>query len=99
VAFAKRAAARKTFMFVSHSSVDTDGFASTTETMHYLANELGGRPLRVTGEDPLGLRLIELFNRGDFHLRGYAGGGKRDHCAHLGLYPDVARALAKRWGR
>ncbi len=97
LAFAKRAAAGKTFMLVTHSSVDTDGFASTTETMHFLANELGGRPLRVKREDPLGLRLIEMFDRGDFHLRGYAGGGKRDHCAHLGLYPEAARVLAKRW--
>jgi hypothetical protein len=30
-------------------------------------------------------------------MRGYAGGGKMDHCAALLLYPDVARALSKRW--
>lgn len=97
VRFAQRAAKGEVFMFVSHSSIDTDGFASTTETMHFLAHELGGRPLRVTRSDPLGLQLTEALDRGDFHLRGYAGGGKRDHCANLGLYPVVARALARRW--
>jgi hypothetical protein len=95
--FARRAAKRKAFMFVSHSSVDTDGYASTSETMHFLAAELGGKPLRVQREDPLGLALIELFDLGEFHERGYAGGGKRDHCAQLGLYPVAARALARRW--
>lgn len=95
--FAQRAAEGKAFMFMSHSSIDTDGFASTTETMHFLASELGGKPLRVSREDPLGLQLIELFDRGGFHMRGYAGGGKRDHCATLGLYPLAARALARRW--
>jgi hypothetical protein len=97
VTFAHRAADGKAFMFVSHSSIDTDGFASTTETMHFLANELGGKPLRVTREDPFGLQLIEMFERGDFYLRGYAGAGKRDHCATLGLYPVAAQALARRW--
>ncbi|MBK7584692.1 MAG: hypothetical protein IPI67_31460 [Myxococcales bacterium] len=95
--FAERAVDGKAFMFVSHSSVDTDGFASTTETMHFLALERGGRPLAAEREDALGLQLIEIFDRGDFHLRGYAGGGKRDHCAQLGLYPVAARALARRW--
>jgi len=97
VAIARRAARREAFVFAAHSSVDTDGFASTTETMHFLASELGGKPLRVWREDPLGLQLVELFERGDFHLRGYAGGGKRDHCAALGLYPMATRALARIW--
>lgn len=97
VQYAKRAAEGKTFMFVTHSSVDTDGFASTTETVHYLAAELGGRPLRVRRQDAFGLELVEQLDRGDLHLRGYAGGGKRDHCAQLAHYPVVARALARRW--
>ncbi len=96
--FAERAADGKAFMFVSHSSVDTDTYASTTETMHFLASELGGKPLAVEREDALGLRLIELFDRGNFHLRGYAGGGKRDHCAQLAMYPVAARALARYFG-
>lgn len=97
VRFARKAAEGKAFFFASHSSIDTDSFASTTETMHFLAAELGERPLRVRRQDVLGLELIEQLDRGGFHLRGYAGGGKRDHCAQLGLYPEVARALARRW--
>jgi hypothetical protein len=96
IAFGKRAIKNEVFMFVTHSSVDTD-YASTTETMHLLASQLGGKPLSVRREDPVGMQLIEMFDRGSFHLRGYAGGGKMDHCASLLLYPQVARELAKRW--
>ncbi len=97
VGFGQRAVKGEVFFFVEHSSIDTDSYASTTETMHFLASRLGGRPLSVLREDPLGMQLIEMFDVGGFHLRGYAGGGKMDHCASLSLYPMVARALAKRW--
>jgi hypothetical protein len=96
VAFAKRAAKDEVFFFMSHSSVDTD-YASTTETMRFVTHALGGRPLPVRREDPHGMQLIEMFDQKGFHMRGYAGGGKLDHCAALLLYPDVVRALAKRW--
>jgi hypothetical protein len=86
-------------MFISYSSVMTDGFASTTEAARLLILELGGYPLAVEGEGPGGLRLKEAFSAGNFHARGYLGGGKLDHCAHLLLYPDVARALHRRWHR
>jgi hypothetical protein len=95
--FARRALKDEVFMYVSHSSIDTDGYASSTEGVHFLLSALGARPLRVEREDPLGMRLVELYSRGGFHSRGYAGGGKSDHCAHLALYPMVLRALERRW--
>jgi hypothetical protein len=97
--YAKQAAAGQGTMFVSHSSIDTDGFASSTESVHQLIAALGGRPLRVEREDPLGLQLVEMFSMGNFHVRGYAGGGKPDHCAHLALYPMVLQHLQRHWSR
>ena len=97
VDFAKRAAAGEKFFFASHSSIDTSDYASTTETVHFLVAALGAVPIRATRRDPLGLDLIELFSRGDFHARGYTGNGKLDHCAHFGVYPDAIRGLARRW--
>ena len=97
VGYARRAVNNEVFMYVSHSSIDTDGFASSTEGVHFLVHALGGRPLQVEREDPLGMRLVELFSSGSFHARGYAGGGKSDHCAHLTLYPMVLQLLEKRW--
>jgi hypothetical protein len=93
--YARRAAAGQGFLFISHSSIDTDSFASSTESAHQLIAALGGRPLRVQREDALGLRLVEMFSLGNVHVRGYAGGNKPDHCAHLALYPMALRAVQR----
>ncbi len=97
VEFAKRAARGEAFMFVSYSSVPTDGYASTHETGRRLIRELGGEPLFVRRNDPGGLELKEMFSKGSFHARGYRGGGELDHCAHLMLYPMALAALERRW--
>jgi hypothetical protein len=97
--YARLAAAGERFMFISHSSIDPPGFASTTECAHYLIERLGGRPEAVRREDPFGLELVELFSRQDLHVRGYAGNDKADHCAQLALLREVYRHLAQRWGK
>jgi hypothetical protein len=95
--FARGAAEGRKFMVVTHSAIDTESYASTTETAHALVAALGGRPEPVFRRDPLGLELSEIFSTGSFHMRGYAGNGKLDHCAQFGAYPDALRALARRW--
>jgi hypothetical protein len=100
VRFAKKAAADKALMIVSHSSIIPPGYASTTETANFLIHELGGRPARARARpsDPMGLDLIDRFDKGGFHVRGYAGGSELDHCAHLGLYRDILQVhVAPRW--
>jgi hypothetical protein len=97
VDYAKLASAGERFMFISHSSIDPPGFASTTECAHYLIAELGGQPQAVKRRDALGLDLVEYFTRGDLHVRGYAGNDKADHCAQLGVLRDVYAALGRRW--
>jgi hypothetical protein len=98
--FAREAASGRRFMFVSHSSIIPPGYASTTETANFLIWQLGGRPKpsRPRGSDPAGLELVSWYVRGGFHVRGYAGNDKLDHCAHLGLYHDVLKFhLLRRW--
>ena len=51
----------------------------------------------VRRKDALGLELIEFFTRGNFHVRGYAGNDKADHCAQLALLRDAFTALGQRW--
>jgi hypothetical protein len=97
VEYARRAEARERFMFVSHSSIDPPNFASTTEAAHHLILALGGRPIAVRRRDALGLELVEFFTSGNFHVRGYAGNDKADHCAQVGLLRDVFIALGRRW--
>ena len=96
--YAARAANGERLFLVSHSSIDPPDFASTTECAHYLIHELGGKPLAVRREDPLGLELVEYFTRGQFHVRGYSGNDKADHCAQLGVLRGAFVALGKRWG-
>jgi hypothetical protein len=100
VRFARKAASDRALMIVSHSSIIPPGYASTTETANFLIDELGGRPTRTRprSSDPLGLDLISRFDKGGFHVRGYAGGSELDHCAHLGLFRDILKVhLAPRW--
>jgi len=100
VRFAKKAASDKALMIVSHSSIIPPGYASTTETANFLIDALGGRPQRAKARpsDPMGLDLLERFDKGGFHVRGYAGGSELDHCAHLGLYRDILKVhVHPRW--
>ncbi len=98
--FAKRAKAGKKLMFVTHSSIIPPGYASTTETSNYLIHELGGhvKPAKPKKHDTMGLELNSKFDSGNFHVRGYDGNDKMDHCAHLGLLRDILKAQVKpRW--
>jgi murein DD-endopeptidase MepM/ murein hydrolase activator NlpD len=98
--YARSAAERSKLMFVSHSSIIPPGYASTTETANFLIWKVGGKPRtsRPRGSDPMGLDLISRYSRGSFHVRGYMGNDKMDHCAHIGLYKDVLKVHVKpRW--
>jgi hypothetical protein len=100
VRFARKAAADRSLMVVSHSSIIPPGYASTTVTANFLIDELAGRPTRTRprSSDPMGLDLYSRFDKGGFHVRGYAGGSELDHCAHLGLFRDILKVhVAPRW--
>jgi len=89
--YAKRAAKKQAFMFMSHSSIIPPGYASTTEVATHVVGELRGKPKKAKRADVLGLDMIRRFDKGDFHVRGYTGDDKPDHCAHIGLMADIIR--------
>jgi len=98
--FARQAVRRRTFMFVSHSSIIPPGYASTTETANFLIRKLRGRArkTRPRSSDPMGLELISRYDRGNFHVRGFKGNDKMDHCAHIGLMRDILKVhVRRRW--
>lgn len=97
VDYARRAATGERFFFVTHSSIDPPNFSSTTESAHYLLSALGAKPEAVQRNDGFGLELVEYFSRGDFHVRGYAGNDKADHCAQVTLLRTAYRALGRRF--
>jgi len=88
--------------FLSHSGVKTDGYASTSEVATALLDGLGATSVAVSGdveedEEPqepqhAPLRLVRMYDSGRFVIRGYAGAGPDDHCAHLRL---LKRALSE----
>ncbi len=98
VAFAKRATSGKTLMFMSHSSIIPPGYASTTEVASYVVQQVGGKPAKAKREDVLGLDMIRKYDRSGFHVRGYDGDDKPDHCAHLGLMAGIMKThILPRW--
>ncbi|MEZ4445632.1 MAG: LysM peptidoglycan-binding domain-containing protein [Polyangiaceae bacterium] len=96
--FAKLAAKGRKFMFQSHSSIIPPGFASTQEVSHFMVNAIGGKLRKANRSDVLGLSMFERFDKGNYHVRGYTGNDKPDHCAHLGLMKDVIKVhINRRW--
>lgn len=96
VKFARQAARGTKFMFHSYSSIIPPGYASTGEVGRYIIGRLGGKVRRAKRNDVLGLTMFERYDRGNYHVRGYRGDDKPDHCAHLGLIKDVLKVHVKR---
>jgi hypothetical protein len=97
VRFAKRAAKGDGFMFVSHSKIIPPGYASTTETTHYLANKLDVAIHKSSVQDSPKLSRYEQAKLGNFLMQGYHGKGKGDHIAQIALITGVVAVLEKQW--
>ncbi len=98
VEFARQAAKGQKLMFQSYSSIVPPGYASTREVAHYIVQKIGGKIGTAKRADVLGLAMDERFDKGNYHVRGYLGDDKPDHCAHLGLIKDVVKMhLNRRW--
>ncbi len=97
VHFARRAARGKGLMFVSHSSIVPPGYASTTETAHYLIRHLGVDVRSAQARDSAHLNRYEQVQVGNFFMYGYQGEQAGDHCAQLALIRSVVETLEFRW--
>jgi hypothetical protein len=93
VRFAERAKRGEVWFVITHSSIPTIDYTSTTESAHFLIHELGGQPTAVARNDGFGLELVDFFSAGNLHVRGYAGNDKADHCAQLFLLRGLFTAL------
>ena len=93
VRFARRAMKGETWFVITHSSIPTGDYTSTTESAHFLISELGGHPTAVRRDDGFGLELVDFFASGNLNVRGYAGNDKADHCAQLFLLRTLFSAL------
>ena len=82
VKFAKHARDLNKVMILTHSSITTSGYESTTQTADYLIGHIGAVRESCNINDIIGTRYSKC-DTGNFHLRGYHGLTAEDHLKHL----------------
>jgi len=80
--FAKDARDKKKIMLLTHSSITTSGYQSTTQTSNYLINNTGVSVTPVSEIDEIGTMYAKC-DTGYFHIRRYFGETADDHLKHL----------------
>jgi hypothetical protein len=69
-------------MKLTHSSIPTPGYESTTSTANYLIEHIGSDRKLVNEQDEIGA-MYSRCDTGWFNLRGYLGETANDHMQHL----------------
>ncbi len=82
VKYARDARDLKKIMLLTHSSIPTPGYQSTTQTADYLINEIGSVRVPFTANDEIGTQYSRC-DTGYFHIKGYLGQTASDHLKHL----------------
>lgn len=98
-AFAERAAKGEKLFGITHTSIVTPSYASTTETARYLVERRGLERREVEEPGPRGsMTLTSRADGGAFHVRGYAGRDTDAHCDHLYAMGDTLYPMLRaRW--
>ncbi len=81
--FAARAAKGDAVMVITHSSIVTPKYASTTETAAHLIEHVGAGVSKHPATAPRKMQQLSAASVGGFSVRGFAGGGTDAHCDHL----------------
>jgi hypothetical protein len=100
VHFAGAAKRGEKLFALTHSSVPTDGYPSTTETVGELLKltEMSRTP--TASPAPRGMHPIYGSHRGDFHVEGFEGTTAKDHIDHIkGMNETLFPFLLARWSR
>jgi hypothetical protein len=85
---------------LTHSSITTDGYPSTTETIGALLREVGVAKSPLEADGPRGMKAIYESHEGDFHVAGYRGVTAKDHMNHVhGMGETLYPLLRDRWAR
>lgn len=99
VNFANLAMRGERLFALTHSSIMTEGYPSTTETIGELLKLTAVEKKSTTGNlGPRGMRPIYESHRGSFHVAGYEGIGKQDHVDHVKAMAETMLPYLKaRW--
>lgn len=95
-AFASRAVAGETALFIGHSEIFPGTFASTTECAGWLLARLGLRRTAVLAWGPMGMQQVSETRAGRLLVQGFAGNAAPDHVDFLHALPRWLRMGAGR---
>jgi hypothetical protein len=101
VHFAQAAMRGDKLFALTHSSIQTVGYPSTTETIGELLRETEvAKSAPTKTESPRGMREIYESNVGSFHVEGFEGQTKEDHIDHIkGMGELLLPYLRDRWSK
>ncbi len=99
VDFARRAVSGTRLMAITHTAIETAGYASTTETTSFLLDRLGmERVVFAPAESRFGMELESEASRGNFTVEGYSGGNEAAHARQLhSIGRTLFVPLRRRW--
>jgi hypothetical protein len=98
VDFGVRAMKGQKLFALTHSSIMTEGYPSTTETIGEMIKMLGVEKVPRSEVGPRSMKEIYEVSRGDLHVKGYLGTSKQDHIDHIkGMSETVLPYLKARW--
>lgn len=80
--FANEAIDKNKIMFITHSSISTSGYQSTTQTADYLIQNTGVQITPVNQTDEIGT-MYAVADSGYFKISRYYGQTAEDHLKHL----------------
>jgi hypothetical protein len=97
--FAARAMRGDALFAMTHSSIQTVGYASTTKATATLLDMIGLEKGPREGKGPRGMQLVYDAHRAGFHVTGYEGMREPNHIDHFkGLGQSLWPYLGARWG-
>jgi len=98
VSFAQAAMRGDKLFALTHSSIQTNGYPSTTETIGHILELTSVEKVPKVSEGPRGMREIYESNRGGFHVAGFEGQTAKDHIDHIkGMAETLLPFLRARW--
>ena len=98
VRFAEASMRGEKLFALTHSSIQTIGYPSTTETIGELLRETSVDKTPTQAIGPRGMRQIYASDVGSFHVAGYEGQTAKDHIDHIkGMSDTLLPYLRDRW--
>lgn len=97
---AEQAIAGNKLFALTHSSITTEGYPNTTDTIGTLLKLVNVEKTPTVADGPRGMMEVYESHSGDFHVKGYLGTTVKDHIDHIwGMNDTMLPYLRDRWTR